>query len=628
MSVTETFAYLDRLSGEQQLPFLRAALAEPHAELQLAAYERLVDPAGRNRPDLVVDGFADLLPATRVQLARRATDFVQLAHSKLYSNNESSRHSSYQLLAELAGEDVVERLAPGLVDASQRVRAVVLQALILHLRAFSERCRRTPGASADAALRQSPGWLALEDVLRRFCAHRQTAFVEILVDLGSVAMPLVIDVALGGRDPHLQQALPAALIAASGPGAAEITLRLALSPNAEQRALGLRVLRKRSGPEFGLAFAAALAGLCPERAADLAKMATDVPWHELVLPVIARITPDIAVCVLERCAAAARNAAVRIAVLEAFLAHPDATACSVALRHLGSTSGTDSLGTVIRALSDPSPQMQLAAALAVVELNPANKAALLTPLLGAASAEVRQVAMREVSKVSFARYLERFDQLDAPKQQAAARTLAKVDPLLLERLADEIASLDACRRLKAIRIIEFLGAARDLREPLLEVLHDPDPRVRATAIRIVEYSGSLEGMRILIDALCDPDRRVRANAIEALEQLGNQEFVPLLTPFLEDPDNRVRANAAKALLNLGAQAPHPFVDDARRVLCAMLHHDEEAMRMSAAWALGCVELAGADELIEARMAIEGSRRVLGRLRRALGTAATTQCRAV
>jgi HEAT repeat protein len=200
--------------------------------------------------------------------------------------------------------------------------------------------------------------------------------------------------------------------------------------------------------------------------------------------------------------------------------------------------------------------------------------------------------------------------MDEASREIAAKALAKIDDQLLDRLAEEIGALDPQRRLKALRIVDALDAEQDLRQPLLDLLDDPDRRVRATAIRIVELSGSYEGVKILLAALSDPDRRVRANAVEAFEELADPRFVQILVPVLRDRDNRVRVNAAKALWQLGWL-------EARDVLLDMLEDRDELVRRSAVWAIGELRFDGAKVALAAREAVEPAGRVRVKLREVL-----------
>jgi HEAT repeat protein len=160
-------------------------------------------------------------------------------------------------------------------------------------------------------------------------------------------------------------------------------------------------------------------------------------------------------------------------------------------------------------------------------------------------------------------------------------------------------------------VIDYVDAETDLRQNLMALLNDPDRRVRATAIKIVQLAGSTEGMRLLVTALGDPDRRVRANAVEAFEDGGDALCVPLLRPFLQDPDNRVRANAAKAVWTLGSE-------EGRATLLSMLGHEEELMRLSAVWAIGEIRFPGAVDLLIAHVEGERSEAVRAKIAGILG----------
>jgi hypothetical protein len=269
---------------------------------------------------------------------------------------------------------------------------------------------------------------------------------------------------------------------------------------------------------------------------------------------------------------------------------------------------------IAKLLVDGQAAAQRVAAELVIELAPDDRVALLTPLLGSPDAELRRLAVREVSRVSFERYLERFDSMSGAQRRLAANALRKIDAQMLDRVAAEVGALDPSRRLKALCIVDLLGAGKELRQPLLELLDDPDRRVRATAIRIVELAGSVEGVQVLLGALADPDRRVRANAVEAFEELADPRYVQMLVPFVRDRDNRVRANAGKALWNLGWPG-------ARDALLAMLTDGDEMVRLSAVWAIGEVDFPGAREVLQARLASEPAERVRSKLQDALATLA-------
>ena len=88
------------------------------------------------------------------------------------------------------------------------------------------------------------------------------------------------------------------------------------------------------------------------------------------------------------------------------------------------------------------------------------------------------------------------------------------------------------------------------------------------------------------------------------------EFADILLPFVRSTDNRIRANAIKALFHLN----HP---DAHGHLVAMLREPSEAMRRSAAWLLGEVDLSEAHSLLEDLAASDPSEAVRTMARDAL-----------
>jgi hypothetical protein len=79
---------------------------------------------------------------------------------------------------------------------------------------------------------------------------------------------------------------------------------------------------------------------------------------------------------------------------------------------------------------------------------------------------------------------------------------------------------------------------------------DPDPAVRAAAIRGVANHGSPEHIEILAGALADPDDLVRAAAARAAQRIHGPSIVPALIQRLDPERERVhevRAAAAHAL---------------------------------------------------------------------------------
>ncbi|MBV8879902.1 MAG: HEAT repeat domain-containing protein, partial [Planctomycetaceae bacterium] len=526
---------------------------------------------------------------------------------ELRSPREWSRRAAYLVLASLRPREAASVLARGLSDPSPVVRETVADALeatanryYYHLVA----ARMHGDVESRRFVEGNRGVMmeSLGPLLRAFPLHAKAVFLDLVIESGEAGYPLVTELLLSQAAPATYAAFIHALSTAMSEPAVELILKLLQDGRARLHDAATDALKLRRDPGFPAILATVFSKMPAEKVDALAQRTRELPWWHTV-EAAPDLDPFSAGRLLDFVARSAVEPARRLKLVLSFLKSPHAEVRARVLTTLQTLAAPELQETAEAALQDPSDEVKLAAARMIIGMNPPNKARLLLPLLNAASEEVRRMAMREVASASFDKYLRSFDRLDPETREAAARALAKIDGRILERLTEEINALDAERRLKALRVIDYVDAETDLRQNLMALLNDPDRRVRATAIKIVQLSGSADGMRLLVAALADDDRRVRANAVEAFEDSGDAQCVPLLRPYLRDPDNRVRANVAKAMWNLGAE-------EGRAALHGMLRQPEESMRLSAVWAIGEVRFDGAADLLMAH--VEGERSPLVR----------------
>jgi HEAT repeat protein len=601
MGVSDTFAFLAGLPVEHRLPYIEAALREPFSELQSAAFEALGDPAGLNRPDLVIQHYSDLTTDVRLKLAARAGQFIGAARDELRSPKEWSRRAAYQVLAALRPREAASELARGLTDASPVVResvADMLEALAnrYYYHLVAARIHGDVESRRFVDENRGPMMESLGPLLRAYPLHAKRVFLDLVIESGDDAYPLVAEILATRSEPATYAAFIHALATALAEPAVELIFRLSQDSRPRLQEAAADALKLRRDPGFPALLATVLSRMAPERVEALAHRTKELLWWHTV-EAAADIDPFSAAKIMEFLVQSAVEPGRRDACLLYFRdsPYPDVRARLLAALQAAGYPGLLDFAEAL--LQDPSDEVKLAAARTIIGLNPPNKARLLMPLLNASSEEVRRMAMREVASASFEKYLRSFDRLDPQTREAAARALAKIDHRIVERLAEEITALDPERRLRALRVIDYVDAETDLRQNLMALLNDPDRRVRATAIKIVQLTGSADGMRLLVAALGDPDRRVRANAIEAFEDGGDARCLPVLRPYLRDPDNRIRANTAKAVWTLGGE-------DGRTTLQAMLEDPDEMMRLSAVWAIGELRFPGGIDLLLARVESE------------------------
>lgn len=615
MSLADTFAYLQGLPPARREPYLEAALQEEHGEVQSAAVRWLLQPGPHRRPDLVVDQFAAFGTALRQALSPFRDELLAVARAKIVGGRDVRRLGAFQLVAALGDVGSADLLVVGITDPNVMVADVAFAGLVERFRQYAEArkdalAKATPDAPATRNAAQEAAWQALGTALRSCPDERAEALCEVLFGFGPLVMSQLRGVLLSRPNATLCRAFVRSLGDGPATAAAQFVVQLVLDRDPNLQRIAQQVLRDRRDPDFGREIGREVAALRDERANTAIRNPREVPWWGPVQHAVAELDVDSARRLIGILGEVRGEPQQRQSWIETFLRHPDgdvqATAVK-ALHALGCPGGTDAVAALLR---DGNVVAQRAAAQLVAALAPGQRVALLTPLLGSNDRELRQLAVREVSKISFARYLDRFDTMDEASRAVAAKALAKIDAQMLDRIAEEIGALDPARRLKALRIVDVLDAEKDLRQPLLELLDDPDRRVRATAIRIVEVSGSYEGVKVLLAALSDPDRRVRANAVEAFEELADPRCVQVLVPLLRDRDNRVRANAAKALWHLGWP-------EARSAMLDMLHHGDELSRLSAVWVIGAVKFPDAKAALEAREAVEPAGRVRAKIREVL-----------
>ncbi|MCA8949927.1 MAG: HEAT repeat domain-containing protein [Planctomycetes bacterium] len=623
MALSDTFACLPELPAPVQLALCRAALSEPNAELQIAAMGPLIDPERLARPDLVVGQFGALLPGAVEAAKAWREPLLAIAGARIRGDGGAERGGersdavagrlpAFRAVAALAGLDGVDILLLGLQDGMREIRAVAFTGIEQRVRLLATELRR---AGQNPTLRDDIDravWSTFQRCVGDYPDHQRIAFLELLPEFGERSVAIVAKVLKGPDAKAFVEPLIGALLHSRAPLCVDLVLALAAHRSAAVSRVGKQVLQGRGDESFRATLAERMVGLAERRVMAM----EDDMFAETLIDAVPRLDPDAAASLLDSAVAQAVDGGEGQSRAEAFLGHPASVVqlrAIAALRQLGCPNGCDALGPVIAGAAD---DVRLAAAQLVVELQPENSAALLTPLLGSSDPEARRLAIREVSQVSLARFLDRFDGMDQRARELAASALSKIDGRLIERLAGEFGSFDARRRVKALQVVGLLDAGAELRAPLLELLEDADVRVRATAVRLVQVTGSVDGLKVLIDALSDPDRRVRANAIEAFEQLDDPRHTELLTPFLRDRDNRVRANAAKALWNLGWP-------EARDVLVGMLKDDDARMRLSAIWAIQEVRFHGARELLQSRDAAERDPAVRARLREAIAAIENT-----
>jgi HEAT repeat protein len=236
-----------------------------------------------------------------------------------------------------------------------------------------------------------------------------------------------------------------------------------------------------------------------------------------------------------------------------------------------------SLSLLRRFLDDPDETLQRIAAREIVRRKPADYSSVLLGLMKSGPLSVRRVASRAISAGAFENFYDRFDRLDEPTRARAGKAVFKLLPDAVLRLSRKLSTGTPEQRLKALTVAQELQLADSLREAVLQLTGHDNAKVRSKAVSVAGTLTDAVPEMLLERALTDPDARVRANAIEVLELTRRDDFVPLLAQRARAANNRERANAIKALHSLKVNAALPQ-------LMLMLRDPRPEHRISALWA--------------------------------------------
>jgi hypothetical protein len=232
---------------------------------------------------------------------------------------------------------------------------------------------------------------------------------------------------------------------------------------------------------------------------------------------------------------------------------------------------------------------------------------LLMKLVNSPHESVRRIAGRRLAPLGFDRLWHVWRQLTAAQRIAAGRALIKISDQFHQQLARKIESPDRKDRVRALTMIAQLNQGAFFAGALIELAHDRDERIAATAVAALGSADGISECRFATANLAQAshahddsitkseianrksaitetlewathhaDARVRANAVESLSKLRACRDVRRLTEMAGRDDPRPRANAIMALLDMR-------MVDSLAALHAMLHDDLPAQRISALW---------------------------------------------
>ena len=137
----------------------------------------------------------------------------------------------------------------------------------------------------------------------------------------------------------------------------------------------------------------------------------------------------------------------------------------------------------------------------------------------------------------------------------AAHALGQIgDPEAIDGLLNLIGSNDASIRQAAVSALNSLAAASSLSKRIIPLLHDRDPNIRESAVKIAGYFGYPESATELLNLTGDASEQVRCAALEHLPYVEDEAAFDVLVNAIKKETPKCRAAAARALANMDAPA--------------------------------------------------------------------------
>ncbi|HEX4794448.1 MAG TPA: HEAT repeat domain-containing protein [Humisphaera sp.] len=229
-------------------------------------------------------------------------------------------------------------------------------------------------------------------------------------------------------------------------------------------------------------------------------------------------------------------------------------------------------------LSDSDERLMRMAARELVRRRPPDYENSLLQLMTNAPESVRRVVGRAIGQTGFEQFWARFDRIDRQTRKQAGKAMLKLLPDGIARLKRRLLVGPPEQKIKALQIAQELELAEAIRDELVHLCADSNAHIRSKAISVAGDVAVIPA-ELLVDRLVnDPDARVRANAIEVMEGQEQPRLLPVLAKRARSAHNRERANAIKALLRMRVGA-------ASVQLTHMLRDPRPEHRVSALWAL-------------------------------------------
>jgi hypothetical protein len=194
-----------------------------------------------------------------------------------------------------------------------------------------------------------------------------------------------------------------------------------------------------------------------------------------------------------------------------------------AVASLSQFSGAEANELLVEALHDSDPEIQAMAVTQIQDRRTPGAMAALVDLIDSPHEMVRRAVRTSLKEIRFKRYLETFAMLDAETRESVGQLVRRVDPHAIADLIEQLTSSSRSHRLRAVEMAVAMGALKDVKQELRELLADENHFVQDAARRAL--------------AQMNPRRKEHSGGMppEASQTATTQSATPPLGPPAEGP---------------------------------------------------------------------------------------------
>ncbi|TWT31999.1 HEAT repeat domain-containing protein [Blastopirellula retiformator] len=516
----KTYEFLARSGNAAATPVLIAALRSEAIDIRDHAFDALLKRTSVKGEAYLFENWDDLSDAWKQKIKLQMGVMTTMLRERLLSSSRPESEKAAAIALQLEEFDLVRTMASAAEDQNNPNRDVAGRCLV----SLIDRLRKLLDEATDARKRNLVIWRgrameALEDSMRRCNSHQSEDIVESFLMLTSREHPVFR---------HLLDS-PASQVYRITLGILKRTLRpsivrliISIFHETSPCLTLLSAAAWRTDKPFVTQLLDSFSSGMSETEMRNIKKIPSVAWCNDQLEMLESLTGRQQETALRFLTTSSQDRDSVFGVIHFFLTRGKPEGRLAAVDSLAKDRGAVASQLIIDATKDEDPDV---AAAALRQLRNRGIPGSLKYLLAQLDSEheVVRVAVREsLEEFSFSKFLAAFDLMDADRRKTTGHLVRKIDSQSDQLLIAELTSDMQSRRRRAIEVVECLGIARQMEQPLLELLKCDDYLIRVAAANALAGCNSDTAVAGLREALLDRNVSVQQAAEASLQVIAER----------------------------------------------------------------------------------------------------------